>query len=208
MADYPVWVTKHKRKGTYVNKVRDTYYLYAAHSERVPGTNKVRRISDGYLGRITEKDGFIPAKRKLYSEVRVHEYGLSWVIVSSCGKIRSGLRREFKANADAVFAAGTLLFMHGAVRPELFEASGLPLLLSGLSGAERLTDKQRTGAERTSRMIADTLKRCFSIDYEDALLLLPLVRIVRMSGDSRMTEMPASVAGFCERHSLDIKEGL
>jgi hypothetical protein len=199
---------EHKRKGTYVNKVGGTYYLYAAHSERVPGTNKVRRVSDGYLGRITEKDGFIPVKRRLSSEVHVHEYGLSWAIVSSCGKIRSGLRREFKANADAVFATGALLFMYGAARPEFFEASGLPLLLMGLSGVERLTDKQWTGAERASRMIADTLKKRFGADYEDALLLLPLVRFVRMAGDSRRAEMPKGVAGFCERHSLDIKEGL
>jgi hypothetical protein len=208
MADYPKWVMEHKRKGTYVNRVGGTYYLYAAHSERVPGTSKVRRVSDGYLGRITEKDGFIPAKRKLSSEVRVHEYGLSWAIVSSCGKIRSGLRREFRMNADAVFVAGALLFMHGAIRLDLFEASGLPLLLPDSGGAERLTDKQRTGAERTNRMITDTMKQRFGADYEDALTLLPLVRLVRMAGDNRMAEMPAGVAGFCERHGLDFKEGL
>ncbi len=52
---------KFKKKGTYINKVGDKYYLYAAHSERVKGTNKVKRVSDGYLGRITETDGLIPA---------------------------------------------------------------------------------------------------------------------------------------------------
>ncbi|MBO6215432.1 MAG: hypothetical protein J6N76_07840, partial [Lachnospiraceae bacterium] len=62
-ADYPEWVMKYKKKGTYINKVGDKYYLYAAHSERIKGTNKVRRVSDGYLGRITEKDGLIPAKK-------------------------------------------------------------------------------------------------------------------------------------------------
>jgi hypothetical protein len=205
-AEYPEWVMAHKKKGTYVNRVGDTYYLYAAHSERVKGTDKVRRVSDGYLGRITEKDGFIPAKRKLSSEVRAYEYGLSWAIVSSCEKIRSGLRREFKANADAVFAAGALLFMHGAVRPDLFEASGLSILLPGSDGVECLTDKQQTGAKRTGRMIADILKKRFGVDFEDALTLLPLVRIVCMAGDSRMAKTPAGVAEFCERHGLDIKE--
>ena len=37
-ADYPDWVMKYKEKGTYINKVGDKYYLYAAHSERVKGT--------------------------------------------------------------------------------------------------------------------------------------------------------------------------
>jgi hypothetical protein len=207
MAEYPDWVMEHKKKGSYVNRVGDTYYLYAAHSERVKGTDKVRRVSDGYLGRITEKGGFIPAKRKLSSEVRAHEYGLSWTVVSSCGKIRSGLRREFKANADTVFAAGALLFMHGAVRPCFFEVSGLSLLLPDSGSVECLTDKQRTGAERAARMIADTLKKRFGVDYENALTLLPLVRLVCMAGDRRLTEMPAGVAGFCERHGIDIKEG-
>jgi hypothetical protein len=206
-AAYPEWVMAHKKKGTYVNRVGDTYYLYAAHSERVKGTDKVRRVSDGYLGRITEKDGFIPAKRKLSSEVRAYEYGLSWTVVSSCGKIRSGLRREFKANADAVFAAGASLFMHGIAHPDLFEASGLPLLLPGSGSMECLTDKQRTGAERTARMIADTLKKRFGADLEDALTLLPAVRIVCMAGDSRIAKMPEGAAEFCVRYGLDIKEG-
>jgi hypothetical protein len=206
MPDYPDWVIKYKKKGTYVNVVKGKYYLYAAHSERIKGTDKVRRVSDGYLGRITEKDGFIPTKRKLQSEVHAHEYGLSWAVVSSCGKIRSGLRREFRRNADAVFVAGALLFMHGVALPALFEASGLPLLLPDSGGTERLTDKQRAGAERTNRMIADTLKKRFGADYEEALTLLPLVRLVYMAGDSRMAKMPAGVAEFCERHGLDFKE--
>ena len=61
-AEYPEWVMKHKKKGTYINRVGDKYYLYAAHSERIKGTGKVRRVSDGYLGRITEQDGLIPAR--------------------------------------------------------------------------------------------------------------------------------------------------
>jgi len=56
---YPEWVLKHKTKGTYINCINGRYYLYGAHSERIPGTKKVKRIFDGYLGRITEEDGFI-----------------------------------------------------------------------------------------------------------------------------------------------------
>lgn len=38
---YPDLVLKHKIKGTYTNYVGCKYYLYAAHSERAPGTKKV-----------------------------------------------------------------------------------------------------------------------------------------------------------------------
>ena len=75
---YPDWVLKHKIKGTYINRVDDKYYLYATHSERILGTKKVKRVSDGYLGRITEKDGLIPSKDKVSSDILVYEYGRSW----------------------------------------------------------------------------------------------------------------------------------
>jgi hypothetical protein len=106
MADYPEWVLKHKKKGTYVNAVKGKYYLYAAHSERIPGTDKVRRVSDGYLGRITEEEGFVPAKGKMDEGVYVHEFGLSETIVRLCPKIHAGLKREFRANADTVMVSG------------------------------------------------------------------------------------------------------
>ena len=74
MPNYPEWVLKHKKKGTYINVANGKYYLYAAHSERVPGTSKVRRVCDGYLGRITEKEGLIPPRDKVKGEIIVYEY--------------------------------------------------------------------------------------------------------------------------------------
>ena len=48
MADYPDWVLAHKKKGTYVNRVGDRYYLYAAHrSEERFSRNAVTDILAG-----------------------------------------------------------------------------------------------------------------------------------------------------------------
>ncbi|MDR3304912.1 MAG: hypothetical protein LBS85_02615 [Clostridiales Family XIII bacterium] len=206
MADYPDWVMKHKRKGTYINKAGNKYYLYAAHSERVPGTKKVVRVSDGYLGRVTEKDGFIPAKRKLSGEVFVYEYGFSHTILALCGRIHSGLRREFKANADFVMASGALLFMYGEIRQETYETSWLLMSLPGLSMDTAPTGKQRAGIERTGRMIADTLKKRFGDELPEAFALLPCIRMVCMAGDHRAAAIPPGAAAFCERHRIVFKE--
>ena len=65
----------------YVNKSGGRYYVYAAHSERIKGTGKVRRVSDGYLGRITEDEGFIPARSRVGETVYAYEYGLSHAIL-------------------------------------------------------------------------------------------------------------------------------
>ena len=94
MADYPDWVLKHKVKDTYINCVKGKYYLYVAHSERIKGTDKVKRICDGYLGRITPEKGLIPPKDKVNGSVVFLEYGLSSIILSLCTNIHKGMRRS------------------------------------------------------------------------------------------------------------------
>lgn len=127
MADYPDWVLAHKVKGTYVNKAGDKYYLYAAHSERVPGTKKVRRVCDGYLGRITQEQGLIPPKDKFPKSIRSYEYGLSSLVLTVCHKIHNGLRRSFVVNGDFIMAASVLSYLYGCYSEELFRHSWLSL---------------------------------------------------------------------------------
>ena len=206
MADYPDWVLAHKKKGTYINRVGDKYYLYAAHSERVPGTDKVRRVSDGYLGRITEEEGFIPAKRKLSGDVLVYEYGLSETVFRLCKQIHTDLKRKFKMRADLVMAIGMLMFMYGSTAPEFYETSSVSLKLPGLDIDTPLTDRQRNAADSTARMITYRIKTYFGDDFVRAMELLPLVRAVFMGGDRRFAYAPPSVAGFCKKHDLDFEE--
>jgi hypothetical protein len=206
MANYPDWVLKHKKKGTYINYQNGKYYLYAAHSERVPGTDKVRRVSDGYLGRITEEGGFIPAKRKLSEPVYVYEYGLSKVILSLCGKVRTGLVREFRDSGDYVMACGALLFMYGEIRKEQYESSWLSVQLSGFDAQKIPTDKQRVGMERVQRMIADILTRHFGDDCQAAVSLLPLVKVVRMGTEAVIATIPGSAGDFFKLHGFKFEE--
>src|SRR5665647_2072924 len=120
MANYPDWVIKFKEKGTYINYVKGKYYLYAAHSERVPGTKKVKRVCDAYLGRITEEDGLIPPKDKVAGTVSVLEYGLSSLIFSICSDIHKGFRKTFTKNGDFVVVAAILTFIYGKYNDSLF----------------------------------------------------------------------------------------
>lgn len=205
MANYPDWVLKHKTKGTYINFQNDKYYLYAAHSERVPGTDKVRRVSDGYLGRITEKDGLIPAKGKLSGDLRVYEYGLSSTIFHLCTKVHSGLRREFGANADKVLVAGILCAIHGISKPELYETSWLSIRFPGIDFAKVPTDKQKTGTLRTARMAHELLRQHFGADYEMALLLLRAVHMVSLGKESRLCQIPEGIQVLVEKYSLDLE---
>ena len=206
MANYPEWVLKYKEKGTYINVQNGKYYLYAAHSERIHGTNKVRRVSDGYLGRITEENGFIPAKRKLSEPVHVYEYGLSETILLLCDDIRRGLRREFGAKGDYVMTGGLLLFIYGEVHPVFFESLWLSTHMTELCMENEPTLKQRVGMERVLRMITDRLQKHFGDEYDRAISLLPLVKVVCMGNDKNMAVIPKEVKDFCGQHGLDMKE--
>lgn len=181
MANYPEWVLAHKQKGTYLNVVNGKYYLYAAHSERIPGTGKVRRISDGYIGRITEKDGLIPARDNLAGGVAVYEYGLCMAFLALCGDVLKGLRREFRSATEKVFIAGILSAAYGGCGDDEYRWSYLSVKYPDIS-YKNLTDKQRVGAQRCARMAADILHRQFGDAAEEAAVRLSRVCAVRANG--------------------------
>ncbi len=166
MANYPDWVLKHKKKGTYVNKVGDKYYLYAAHSERIKGTNKVRRVSDGYIGRITEKDGLIPTKAKQIKSPTSFELGISFVISNCTEDLLFGLQRSFPRNGTLVYVCSALNHIYGCYSQELFEHSYLHLVFNTLTIPESLPANQQTAVTRGTRMIQDKLHTMFGDDWQ------------------------------------------
>lgn len=61
MIDYPDWVLKYKEHNKEIRFINGKYYLYSVHTVR--NKDKVKKITDEYLGRITI-DGFIPKVKK------------------------------------------------------------------------------------------------------------------------------------------------
>ena len=179
MADYPDWVMKHKKKGTYINRVKDKYYLYAAHSERVPGTNKVRRVSDGYIGRITEKDGLIPAREKVGDDVEVFEYGLCATIFVLCRDIRLGLKRSYRDAADRIFVLAILELAYGDHSLESYRWSFLSIKFPDIDVQKDFTDKQAVAFERCKRMICDVMNNTFEENENAARARLSHIFMVK-----------------------------
>lgn len=207
-ADYPDWVLAHKKKGTYINKVGDKYYLYAAHSERTKGSGKVKRVCDGYLGRITEEDGFIPAKSKLKSVPEVFEIGLSYTVVSASGQIHLGLRRSFPKYGDVVYSCSVLSYIYGEYSKELFGHSYLCLLFLAVSFPDGFTKAQLTGIERGRRMLEEHLGKVFGEDISRIRSLFPDVRLLRINGQYYLSKLPEEVALLSEKYSIDWRNPL
>ena len=208
MADYPDWVLAHKTKGTYVNKVGEKYYLYAAHSQRIPGTKKVKRICDGYLGRITQEQGLIPPKDKVTGPVYSYEYGLSSLTLSLCRNIHKGLRRSFVVNGDFIMAASILMFLYGLYSEELFQHSWLSLHFSGLCFPKEITPQQQNGIQRGFLMISDTMTRWFGEDLALVRASFSMVTLFSANGRLYCCELPTSVNTWREQYSLDWRPDL
>lgn len=208
MADYPDWVLAHKVKGTYINKVGDKYYLYAAHSERVPGTKKVRRVCDGYLGRITQEQGLIPPKNKLPKHIRSYEYGLSSLVLTVCSKIHKGLRRSFVVNGDFIMAASILSYLYGCYSEELFHHSWLSIRFQTVQFPAALTPQQENGIERGTRMIADAMSHTFGDDLVQIKAIFSQITLFSAGSQLCCCELPDSVPVFIEQYSLDWRNDL
>jgi hypothetical protein len=202
MADYPEWVMKHKKKGTYVNYVNGKYYLYAAHSERVPGTKKVRRVSDGYIGRITEDDGLIPARDKVSGAVEVFDFGLPATALCLCQPIYKGFRRVFKDNADFVMAASILCAVYGRRDDTCYKRTWLCIRFPEVDMGKAPTQKQALEVERGSRMVVDTLKRTFGDRLADAMFHLGHVYQVKINGKLYLTGDTEAVRELKSAHGI------
>jgi len=52
---HPDWVMKHKAKGTEIRKFRNYYYLYKIRSEYDKEKKRAKKITEKFLGKITEE---------------------------------------------------------------------------------------------------------------------------------------------------------
>lgn len=208
MANYPDWVMKYKKKGTYINKVGDKYYLYAAHSERIKGTDKIRRVSDGYLGRITEDNGLIPPKDKVASPVITYEFGFSFAICSCTAQILRGLRKSFLNYGDLVYVCSVLSYIYGMYDRELWEHSYLYLRFDSVLYPDCFTHAQISGIERGCRMITDTVARHFGDDLPLIRAYLSNIHLVRINKKLYVSEATSHIHTLLEKYSIDWSDSL
>ena len=198
MTNYPDWVLKHKRKGTYINRVKDKYYLYAAHSERVPGTGKIRRVSDGYIGRITEEEGLILSKPKIKGSIKVLEYGREAVIFQLCYRFMESHAGMSEDAAKRLFSAGILTYLHGRVDEYLYKKSWLFLHFPGL----QFSPVPSSEVGRMVLKITGVLQDHFGEELEQVLLLCGRLYQVQANQSWHISEEDEPLRLIRERYGL------
>jgi hypothetical protein len=202
MSNYPDWVLENKKKGTYINKVGDKYYLYAAHSERIKGTKKVRRVSDGYLGRITENEGLIPPKDKVNNSVITYEFGFSYAILCCTSKIHSGFRKSFVKNGDLIYVCSILHYIYGFYDDEIFKLSYLSFHFNDLSIDKSFTDAQIFGIERGTRMVTNAVLNHYGDDLPKISAYCSTVNLIRINKKLYRSEISKPLLALSTHYSI------
>lgn len=107
---YPDWVLKHKAKGTNISCINGRYYLYKVSSVWNKEKKRAQKITEEYLGRITETGLIAPKMKneKPPANVSVKEYGAASVITELGSDILVRLREIFPKQAETVFALAVL----------------------------------------------------------------------------------------------------
>ena len=176
-SNYPDWVLSHKPKGVYVNKVGDTYYLYKAHCVYDKTTGKKIRVSDGNIGRVTEKDGFIPVKDKVRGGIVVYEYGLYLFLSTLLKDTYKSLKSSFKTYSDSIVSLALLSF-------STFDYidTGLFYIYKKTNPNHFLKEEVIQQAERVKSMIEHFLTtRVSSEDWSELQKLLPIIHLVKVN---------------------------
>ena len=85
---HPEWALAHKRKGTELHLLKGKYYLYQVTSKWNPEKKRSMKITEKFLGRITEAEGFIESEKARLrrqqvqiERVQVKEYGIASAIM-------------------------------------------------------------------------------------------------------------------------------
>lgn len=115
--EHPEWVLKHKTKGTEIRKLGNYYYLYKIRSEYDKEKKRARKITEKFLGKITE-EGLIKPKHERIIEsqknISVKEFGASRFISKESQDIIQHLKEIFPDTWKEIFTFSVFRFFYSS----------------------------------------------------------------------------------------------
>jgi len=168
----PDWVLKQKRKGTQVTKIGKNYYLYRVSSQWDPQKKRAIKVTDEYLGKITE-EGLIPPKhervKEMYKYITVKEYGASYFLQSVSHDIRDELQRVFPYEWKELYSLALFRLMEKSPLKHIgfcYVNSYLSEVINGVRTSQKFLGSflQRVGIRR--ELMKDFMRSfMFEADY-------------------------------------------
>ena len=209
-SNYPDWVTKHIKKGWYINKVKDKYYVYQAHSERREGCKNPVRVCDAYLGRITQNEGFVPSKKsKIASPLTkfvptVLDFGIPISIVHCSQNIYKGIQKVYKERGDLIYICSVLSFSYGTYSEELYKNSVLSLLFPNCVFPKVFDDSYKEGLTRGKRMITDTVSNFYKNKWNQVKPYLSTIVLIKSTRGFKLPNFTPTIQTFIETYDVPL----
>lgn len=197
---YPDWVMKHKTKGLYVNKVNEeTYRLYRGHSQRIPGTNKVKRIVDEYIGTITKSEGLKRTQPKVKGQVRVLRYGRSCLLAQLIVSYTRHLKQVIGSNWEAAYVWGLLMHQYGESAVSWYRYDWLSERYAGVRFSGAYVKQE---ALRMTVMLDDKLQQRFGAEVSWMLEIADRIYRVHVNGQWVTSELEPEVVQAARRYGI------
>lgn len=204
-ATYPDWVLKYKTKGVYVNKIGDNYYLYKAHSERVKGTDKIKRICDGYIGKVTEKDGLIQPKDEVKTDVIAYEYGNFYILYLLTQNIYDGFKITNAYYADSIMSLSMLKILN--IDNEYFDNTPLKLLYPKANKKHLENNEIINEIDRCISMINYYINNKYNGDFDKDISILKYVYLVNFNKKYYISKVNNEINKIFKRNGMELKYG-
>lgn len=160
-------------------------------------------MCDGYLGRITEKDGLIPVKSKIQGIPETFEIGLSYAILSCTHDILKGLRTSYRKSGTAIYCCSVLSCIFGTYSKELFGHSYLSIRFSDPVFPKKFTQAQLNGIERGKRMLTDSLANYYGADLPLIRNLFPEIRLMKINDKFYLSPLLSEVTRLSKKYNID-----
>lgn len=135
---YPDWVLKQKRKGTEVRKIGNNFYLYKVTSVWDKEKKRARKITEKFLGTITQ-DGLIKPKKERLIEsidnVSVKEFGAANFVLDLNEDIKESLKGIYPDKWKELFLFSVFRLLYNTPIKNLQTYYAMSFLSETLPGA-------------------------------------------------------------------------
>ena len=174
MPQIPEKIKIHRLPGTEIKCIQGKYYLQTVKSVWDPQKQKVRKVTTGYLGRVTEK-GLIPKKCKKVPVNEIpysKEFGATWTIMSLTSDIYKLLQKHFPDDADWLYTTALLrCIKHNPMRytEALYDASYISEVIPNLKLSSSNLSNLMTSFGYRRREMVSFMKDC--IPSEDCFMI-------------------------------------
>ncbi len=160
MSKAPPEIARHRLPGTEIKCIRGHYYLQRVTSKWDPKAKKTRKITLGYLGRVTP-EGLVPRKtRRVPADAKPYskEFGATWAVRELTPDILKAFEKHFPEDAAWLYATALIRCVrHCAMRytEHFYKVSHLSESMPGLHlSSSNLSNLMTSLGYRRRQMVA------------------------------------------------------